>query len=251
MGEVVRLGDFDIYFYDFVDSTQDLARSLGEVREFTTIVARVQRKARGRFGREWCSPQGGLWFTTILYPKTSVSTYAILCLLTSLSIARAIEDVTRLNASIKWPNDVYVNGKKIAGVLIESDVINNIVEKVLVGVGLNLNFRIDALPEELRGRATTLLEEYGKPVDLEFFLLKILHELKKNYEEYKAGSHYKLIESIKSRMEILGKLVFIHLSSGKLIGVVRDLEVNGDLVVESSDTKFILNPSDIRKLEVI
>lgn len=251
MSRVVKLGDFEINLYDLVDSTQDLARSLKAAKEFTTIVAREQRRARGRFGREWCSPLGGLWFTTILYPKTHISTYAILSLLTSLSVVNAIEDTAGLNAYIKWPNDVYVNGRKIAGVLVESDVFGDMMERAIIGIGLNLNFRIDALPEELRDRVTTLLEEYGKPVDMETILLKVLNELKKNYEKYKIGSYHELNEAIKSKMGILGREVLASLSYGEILGIVRDLDINGNLILESSSQRLILKPSEIRGLKLV
>ncbi|MEM1583428.1 MAG: biotin--[acetyl-CoA-carboxylase] ligase [Nitrososphaerota archaeon] len=248
---MVNLGDFEIYFYDLVDSTQDLARNLREAKEFTTIVAREQSRARGRFGRRWCSPVGGLWFTTILYPKTSISTYSILCLLSSLSVVEAIKDLTSIEAFIKWPNDVYVSGKKIAGILVESEVFGDIIERAIVGIGLNLNFRIDAIPGELRNKVTTLLEEYGKPVHTETLLLRILNELKKNYEKYKIGAYSELIEAIKSDMEILGREAVVSLSHGEILGVVRDLDIDGNLIFESSGGKIVIKPSEIKKLELV
>lgn len=247
----VKLEDFEIYFYDTVDSTQDVARSLLGAKEFTTIVAREQLRGRGRFGREWCSPQGGLWFTTILYPRLSANSYAILCLLGSLSVVEAIETIIGLTASIKWPNDVYMNGKKLAGILVESDIVGDLIERSLIGVGVNLNLHLEALPLELRNNATTLLHEYGEPVEEEKFLLKILNALKKNYEEYKYGSRRKLIETIKGKMEMMNRMVFVSMDRGEALGLVRDLETDGALVIESSGTKIVLNPSEIRRLVVI
>ncbi|MCS7126224.1 MAG: biotin--[acetyl-CoA-carboxylase] ligase [Aigarchaeota archaeon] len=249
--EEVGPRDLKIYFYDVVDSTQDLARSLGAVEEFTVVVAREQIKGRGRLGRGWYSPPGGLWFTIILYPKTPISTYAILCLLCSLSIVKAIEDVTGLKAHIKWPNDVYLKNKKIAGILVESDVIDELISRALVGIGVNLNFQIESLPEELRDKATTLLEEYGETIDREVFLIKILKELKKYYEEYRAGAYQKLVEVIKSRMEMIGRTVSVSLDQEDVTGLVKDLEITGNLIIESTRGEIVLNPSKIKKLELI
>ncbi|MEN2974447.1 MAG: biotin--[acetyl-CoA-carboxylase] ligase [Candidatus Caldarchaeales archaeon] len=249
--EEVGLRDSKIYFYDVVNSTQDLAKSLGSVEEFTVVVAREQRRGRGRMGREWYSPLGGLWFTIILYPKTPISTYAILSLLSSLSVVRTIEDVTGLKPYIKWPNDVYLNGKKVAGVLVESDVIGELMMKAFVGIGVNLNFRIESIPERLRESATTIFEEYGKMVDTGTFLLKILQELKKYYGVYRIGSHQRLIEEVKSKMNMIGRKVIVSLGHRELVGMVRDLEMNGNLIIESSNVKNILNPSEIKRLELI
>lgn len=240
-----------IYFYDVVDSTQDTARKLGPVEEFTTVVAREQTKGRGRSGRQWCSPPGGLWFTIVLYPGTPIRTHALLSLISSLSIVDAIEYMTGLRAHIKWPNDVYIGEKKVAGILVESDVVGEIMSKALVGIGVNLNIPLDSLPEELRDRATTLLEEYGRKIDEREFLLAVLREFKKHYEDYRAGHHQQLIDAVKGRMIMMGKIVSVYLDDAVITGLVEDLEINGSLVIRSKGDRVVLSPAQIKKLELV
>ena len=241
---------FKIIHYDVVDSTFQVARNLQYVEEYTTIVAKRQLKGKGRFGREWFSPIGGLWFTTILYPRTPVYTYSLLSLLSSLSVSKTLEKVTELKPKIIWPNDVYVNDKKIAGVLIESDVNGEIIEKSLVGIGVNVNFRVDHLPIELRDKATTILEEYGKPIDEGALLLEILLTLREHYEKYKRGLYNEIVAEIKRKGDFICNNVILYTRSGKIKTLIRDLDSYGNLIIDVEGRMITLTPKDVEKLEV-
>ncbi len=243
--------DFRIIVYDLVDSTFEVARKLKNVEEFTTILAKRQLKGKGRFNREWVSPLGGLWFTTILYPEKPANTYTVLSLLASLSVSKAIEKVTRLKPSIRWPNDVYLNDKKIAGVLIESELSGDIIERSLVGIGVNVNFRLDSLPLELRGKATTLLEEYGKPLDEHSLLMDILIFLKEYYEKYKRGLYTDVMADVKKATDFIGKYALLDVKSGKVKAFIKDLDIYGNIIIESDGMVSTLTPNDVERMEVI
>jgi BirA family biotin operon repressor/biotin-[acetyl-CoA-carboxylase] ligase len=242
---------FKIIHYDIVDSTFQVARNIQDAEEYTTIVAKRQLKGRGRFGREWFSPSGGLWFTTILYPRTPVNTYSLLSLLSSLSVSKALGKITKLKPRIRWPNDVYVNGRKIAGILIESDVNGEIIEKSLIGIGVNVNFKLEHLPIELRDKATTILEECGKPTDEDTLLLEILFTLREYYEKYKRGLYNEIVAEIRREGDFIGSNVILYTRSGKIRTLIRDLDLYGNLIIDLEGRMITLTPKDVEKLEVV
>jgi BirA family biotin operon repressor/biotin-[acetyl-CoA-carboxylase] ligase len=242
---------FKIIRYDVVDSTFQVARNLQNAEEYTTVVARRQLKGRGRFGREWLSPIGGLWFTTILYPRAPVGTYSLLPLLSSLSVSKTLEKIAKLKPEIRWPNDVYVNDRKIAGILVESDVNGEVIERALVGIGVNVNFRLEHLPTELRCKATSILEEYGKPMDEDALLLEILLTLRGYCEKYKRGLYNEIVTEIKREGDFIGKNVVLYTRSGRIKTFVRDLDIYGNLIIDVEGRMITLTPKDVEKLEVV
>jgi len=248
---VLSLMMFKIIRYEVVDSTFKVARNLQNTEEYTTVIAKRQLKGRGRFGREWLSPIGGLWFTTILYPRTSICTYSLLSLLSSLSISKTLEKNTMLKPKIRWPNDVYVNDRKIAGILIESDVNGDIIERSLVGIGVNVNFSLDHLPIELRDKATTILEEFGKPIDEDTLLIEILLTLREYYEKYKKGLYNEIVIEIKKEGDFIGNHVILYTHSKKIKAFIRDLDIYGNLIIDVEGGTMTLTPKDVEKLELV
>ncbi len=154
---------------DKVSSTQDFARELvlkGEP-EGTAVLAMEQDKGRGRLGRAWASPPGkNIALSMIVRPKLPPAQAALLGLLTSIAVADVLDAAGLASATLKWPNDVLVNGKKIAGILSEANLSNNRVEYVIIGVGLNLNTDLVDFPPELRPLVTSFLIETGRKADL-------------------------------------------------------------------------------------
>ena len=131
--------------------------ALHKVPEGTVVVAEVQTSGRGRLGREWFSPKGGLWFSVVLRPKTEASEAAKLVFAASLAVADALGEFCGLHAETKWPNDVLVKGKKICGILAEINSTGKNVNYAVVGVGLNANFKVkEALPKEVVETATSI-----------------------------------------------------------------------------------------------
>ncbi len=233
---------------DSVDSTLDEARRMGLNEEGAVIVARKQSNARGRLGRTWHSPVGGLWFTVVVMPKQSATTSPLLSLATSLAVARGITAATGLPASIRWPNDVYVHGGKVAGILTELEVVGDVITRALVGVGVNANFELDALPEEIRSETTTLLRELGHGVSLDELLAKILQEFNSIYETYKTGWHDELLREVKENMELLGSPVVVTLANGTLIGVLEDIDELGRIILRLDQDRIQLSPGDVERI---
>ncbi|MGY4706670.1 biotin--[acetyl-CoA-carboxylase] ligase [Candidatus Bipolaricaulota sp. J31] len=149
-----------------VDSTQDVARARGEVG--TVVMAEVQRRGRGRRGATWHSPRGGLWLSAILPPP------APLHIQVAKAVARALAEHFRLPIRAVPPNDLELHGKKLGGVLVETDFVGGKPGPVIVGIGINVN---NLLPEELEGQAISLGEALGRVVDLEGVLALVLSAL--------------------------------------------------------------------------
>lgn len=172
---------FRIVYYETLDSTNNLALTFAKegAREGTVIVAEYQTKGRGRFNRKWVSPRGkGLLFSVILRPSLSASSASILTHLAAQSVAEVLETDFNLPAKLKKPNDVLVNGKKIAGILAESSTIQKRIEYVVVGIGLNVSVGRD----HFKG-ATSISLETGQRADKNQILDRILSVFWAKYRE--------------------------------------------------------------------
>jgi len=151
-----------------VSSTQDIAKKLAEknIRE-AIVLAEEQTSGRGRYGRAWFSPIGGLWFSILLRPNIDPMDSIKLMALTGLAITKAIRDFTHLPAFIKWPNDVYINDKKVCGILIESSIEDNRLKYIIIGIGLNVNNSFSNISPNILKNITSLRSELGKFIDKE------------------------------------------------------------------------------------
>ncbi len=173
---LVRIGE--------VTSTNDVAWGLARagLPEGAVVVASRQTHGRGRLGRAWCSPAGGLWCSVLLRPAPQPS-WPLLSLAAALAVAEAVEAVAGVAAGVRWPNDVLVVGRKVAGILLEASG-----DALVVGIGINANVVPEALPVEVRATATSLAVTASRPVDLEALRLVLLERLAAWYEAWQRGT---------------------------------------------------------------
>ena len=125
-----------------VDSTNDVARELlarGKLGHGAVILAERQRQGRGRRGRNWESPNGGLWFSVVLFPEITIAELAKISLVSALAVAGALQRFVPSGTGVKWPNDVLLNGRKVAGILLEMKGEFDKIEYVIIGIGINVN----------------------------------------------------------------------------------------------------------------
>lgn len=172
-----------IIYYDQTDSTNRLARNLLQegYPDGTVIQAGQQSAGRGQYGRSFSSPPGGLYFSLLLRPDMDINHLPLITLATGLACCQVIETHFQLQPRIKWPNDVYIQERKVAGILCENSFANPkdpLASGVIIGVGMNVNVRLDDFPEDLRGLLTTLLTLTGKQVDLTSLLHTLLAAIK-------------------------------------------------------------------------
>ena len=153
--------------------------------EGTTVIADAQNGGKGRRGRVWSSPAGvNLYCSVVLRPEIMPHEAPQLTFLSAVAVARAIEGTTALQPEIKWPNDVLINGRKVAGLLNEMSAETDRVNFVILGIGANLNMTQAQFPADLRSPATSLLLEQGLPVNRAQFAARMLGELDRLYTDF-------------------------------------------------------------------
>jgi len=212
--------------------------------EGTVVVAEEQNAGRGRLGRGWCSPKGGLWFSILLRPPVPPAEAPKLTLMAAVAVARGLDNRFAIKARLKWPNDVMVQGKKLCGILAEARCTDKL-DFVILGIGINANFLLSALPEELRRTATTMREILNKPVDRYSLLRSILNELETRYEPFCAKDQKSIVEEWKSLADTLGKPVRVETASGIVVGVAEDMDDNGALVVKTDEGPVHMSAGDV------
>jgi BirA family biotin operon repressor/biotin-[acetyl-CoA-carboxylase] ligase len=225
-----------IIFYPELNSTQDKAWEFHEKGfEKIVIIARKQTTGHGRHGRTWFSPKGGLWFSYLRTINVKPEMLDLISLACGISVALTLKSLD-LNALIKWPNDVMVNDKKIAGILIDVKFIAEKIVAIVIGVGLNLNLSINEFPDDLKKQITTVFNELKYYVDE----IKVLTSILKNIDTFldNIDSVKPLIHENARRLNYLkNKLVKILLSNGKTIeDIAEDIDENGRLKTVSGLT---------------
>jgi BirA family biotin operon repressor/biotin-[acetyl-CoA-carboxylase] ligase len=219
-----------VRWHESLPSTNDLAVRLTEVSapEGTVILADVQTAGRGRRGRSWTSPRGGIWLSVILRPELPLERVPLLGLGAGVATARAIRELTGLPARVKWPNDVLVDGGKIAGILAEATAG---AEWVVVGVGINANIALAALPVIEGYPATSLQALLGHPVDREELIRAVLRELDRTYAELRSGRTGPTLRRWRETTDTLGRSVRVEMPDGAIEGTALDLDEAGALLV--------------------
>jgi BirA family biotin operon repressor/biotin-[acetyl-CoA-carboxylase] ligase len=224
-----------IYFFNEVGSTNQRAMELlqaGE-EEGTVVISAIQTNGRGRLDRTWTSPKGGVYLSIILKPSMEPDELVSLPLVIGLGICRVLRNLG-LKAAIKWPNDVLVNEKKIAGILIEA---KPSVGYVIVGVGVNLNMAMDYLEPELRGKSTSASVELEKVVNYHDFLATLLKELDDVYLGFveKGFEHYR--KQWLRHSTTVHRRVRVETAAEDIIGTAEDIDRDGALLVREPDGK--------------
>ncbi|MBC7073786.1 biotin--[acetyl-CoA-carboxylase] ligase [Candidatus Parcubacteria bacterium] len=167
-----------IFKFKKIDSTQKKAIEMiktQKAKPWTVIFAETQKKGIGRKGNFWYSPKGGLYFSIIL-PPTKIEDVEILTNLAAFWISKVIFEKFHCKPLIKFPNDVYLNGKKVAGILTQNLIFG---KKIFSVIGIGINTNIEHFPDDLKEKATSFFLEFGKKINNENFLKEILKEIYK------------------------------------------------------------------------
>lgn len=234
--------------YGQASSTNDIAlryarRSLSRPHG-TLVVAEYQTRGRGRFGRRWFSPpSANLLFSLVVCPEPPLPRPALLTLAMGVSIVAAVEKTTLARCRLKWPNDVLLNGKKLAGILTESGVWRKEKPFWVVGVGVNVN--VTTFPKEISSTATSLQAELGEEISRPKLLAALLDEYEKQCERLFVGDTEILLATARTLTIPLGQVVSLRRGETILTGVAFDLDEEGALRVRTpSDHVFTARTSD-------
>jgi BirA family biotin operon repressor/biotin-[acetyl-CoA-carboxylase] ligase len=229
-----------LLYYPVVSSTMDIARSIAlEAREEgVVIVAGRQTTGRGRLGRSWISPAGALAVSIILYPDIDIINQMIM--LAALSVLTAVEQCQAVGVSLKWPNDVLIDGKKVAGILIESQLGMTSKPFCILGIGLNINNPPIAFAD-MGINATSIAAQLGKRIEVGTVLKRLLVDCDILYTRIKGGES--LYSQWKTRLATLGQKVTITTSNGKYEGLAEDVNADGSLVLRQQDGRKQIFPA--------
>lgn len=238
---LARLGDTrvigrDIRVFKETASTSDVAQKLAEdgVAEGVVVFAESQTQGRGRLGRQWLSAPGkGLWLSVLLRPALPPQQATQLTVAAAVALARAVEAQTGLKPDIKWPNDLLLGGRKVAGILTEMNAELERVHSLILGMGLNVNQTAAEFPAALRGTVTSLRLAGGAPVDRPAMAAQLLRELDADYARICGGLFRTVAEEWERRCATLGQRVAIHCGGRRLSGRVEALDAEGALLLRT------------------
>jgi BirA family biotin operon repressor/biotin-[acetyl-CoA-carboxylase] ligase len=226
----------DIQVFSETTSTNDVADKLGRdgVPEGVVVFAESQTRGRGRLGRSWFSPpQKGLWFSVLLRPEVRPQAATQLTVAAATSIVRALQRHANVSADIKWPNDVLISGKKLAGILTEMSAELDRIKYMVLGIGLDVNLSRDELPEDLRGVATSLEIETGRKWRRADLAGAILAELDRDYGRVRAGEFPEIAEEWEGACSTLGQQVDVNIGGRVVHGRAESLDDDGALLLRT------------------
>jgi BirA family biotin operon repressor/biotin-[acetyl-CoA-carboxylase] ligase len=226
----------DIRVFKQTTSTNDVIEKLARdgVKEGVVVFAESQTKGRGRLGRKWISPaRKGLWFSILLRPDLRPQETTQLTVASATALRRAIFSETNLQPEIKWPNDILIGGKKVAGILTELSAELDRVKHVILGIGVDVNLNANELPPELRKSATSLKIESGKTIDRADLAAAILREL--DFDYTRACGHFfaDVADEWEEHCATIGKNVAVQIGGRKIRGRAESLDDDGALLLRT------------------
>jgi len=239
------------YYFDSIDSTQNQALKMAEDNENngSIIVAAKQTGGRGRSGRKWVSPQGGIWISIILQPKFDISITTLFPIASALALSIAIEKTFSIKPELKWPNDITIKGKKVAGMLVDVALESNKIENLVLGVGINFNVNVKQIEKSLKGTpnfygVASLSDQKQKikPIQL---VQTFLVELEKIYKALNDKQTKKIISEWTVRSSTIGKNVELNTVDTKIKGKAIKIDDDGSLIVSENNKTHKVIAGDI------
>ena len=228
----------EIIYFNSIVSTNDKAFEIGRQRENPegiVVVADMQTHGKGRLGRRWISPPGlNLYFTVLLKPLLTPEESLMLVLAAAVAVTTAIRKYTGLDAWIKWPNDILINGKKACGILTETKSGGDGINLVAIGIGINVNMPLNAFADDIKPLATSLKIESGSTLERDKILGQVLAELEHAYKNLLTGDKRALINGWLRLNCTIGSKVAVGSRDGVLSGIAAGINDKGELLVRLS-----------------
>ena len=226
-----------VYYFDSTDSTQNFAMEIAsnDKENGTVIISKKQTVGRGRMKRKWKSPTGGIWMSIIIHPKFDVSYTTLVPIATSLALCMAIEKILKIKPELKWPNDVTLKGKKVAGVLVDTSIISNEIENVVLGIGINFKIKPHELASTIKKTpnfygVATLVKKNEKALPL---VQQFLYELENVFQLINSRRIKKIKSEWTKRSSTIGRNVSIITSEGNVSGKAVKIDSDGALIISN------------------
>jgi len=202
------------------------------------IIAEEQTEGIGRMGRAWVSPSGGIWITIVLKPGIPIDHVFMVTMAGSVAVARAIRKEFDLGALIKWPNDIFIGDKKVAGLLLEISAEADTIHHCLLGIGIDVNVPLNKFSPALQKDITSISAELGHDVDRATFLARILKEFENRYLLIESGEYEAIVREWKSLSCTLEHRVFITTMKNSFEGEAIDIDEFGALIIRKDNGKI-------------
>jgi BirA family biotin operon repressor/biotin-[acetyl-CoA-carboxylase] ligase len=258
-GPELRLGDVEdslatkrlgsrFYYFPELDSTNNYARALAEggAPEGVIVIAEQQTHGRGRLARRWVSPpRVNLYCSIVLRPTLPPARAPQITLTAAVALSDAIAGFSPVPPAIKWPNDVLAGGKKLAGVLTEAVSDARKVDFVILGIGVNVNYALAAMPAEIRERATSLSALAGRTISREDFLRRLIQDLDRCYAILEEEGFAALAPQWDARFSLRGRSVRVEMTDRSVTGRALGLDADGFLLVESAGARQRIVAGDV------
>lgn len=242
--------NFTAIVLDEVDSTNSEAERRIANDEPTpfVVLSRLQRVGRGRLGRVWHSPQNGNIYASFAFrPLISPSQMSLFTLWMGINVCECISSICRVSCKVKWPNDLHIEGKKIAGILTEARMEADLVLNVVLGIGLNVNSDGSDWPNELKNIATSLSQCAGETFDINKLVSAITGRIAIAYKQLVDGSHRAALKERWPRYDTLaGKPISLIQGESRISGIANGIDSSGSLVIERDDgTRYLARAGEV------
>ncbi len=235
-----------IYTFDTIDSTNNCARALAGcwADEGTVVIAEQQTAGRGRLGRPWvANPNENLTFSIILRPTIPADSINLLPLAVAVAVAGAVEKLTGLKPECKWPNDLILDNKKAAGILLEGSFKQNTVEWIVIGIGVNVNQTL--FPGELESKATSLKLVAGRDIDRISLFHTILEQFERTYHTGSKSGFQSILPDWIARTRMIDRNISVLEHGTLLSGTVKGVSRDGGLILRSDGGERTLFAGDV------
>ena len=224
-----------VYYFDTVDSTQNYAIEISKKKNESgsVVISQRQTAGRGRMNRKWITIKGGLSMSVVLHPKFDASVSTLFPMAASLALATAIQKTINIKPNVKWPNDVVIKGKKVAGMIVDASIQSNLIESMVLGVGINFKVDTKHLERQLKktenfyGVASLLkVNDSTNPLEM---IQNFLSELEKIIALLDRGETNKIIQRWEKISSTIGKKVSVKTNNGTITGIAKKINSDGSL----------------------
>lgn len=230
-----------IHRFKEINSTNTFLKELPKKEEYEVVIATTQNSGRGRRGNLWTSEEGGAYFSFVLKEKSDIdiSQYMKLPLVVGYSLLRTFEKLEEnLDFKFKWTNDIYVNDKKISGILVEKNR-----EDFIIGIGINLNNKITG---EVAAKGCSLSDITKKEYNIEEVIFKVIEDFKENINYYLSGNWNEILDYLNRKNYLLNKAIKIDLRNGnQKSGVAKEIDNSGEMIIEIDGKREMFSIGEI------